>query len=114
MNAVQCRAWLTVRNEGEERILSVIPFFHVYGMTTAMNLGILIGAELILLPKFHTKEVLDAIQKHRPTIFPGIQAMYLAIGNYPEDPEVRPDLHQGGHQRRRTAHAVRCRTGSNT
>jgi long-chain acyl-CoA synthetase len=82
VNAVQCRAWLTVRDEGKERILSVIPFFHVYGMTTAMNLGILIGAELILLPKFHTKEVLDTIKKHRPTIFPGIQAMYLAIGNY--------------------------------
>jgi long-chain acyl-CoA synthetase len=84
VNAVQCRTWLTVRNEGEERILSVIPFFHVYGMTTAMNLGVLIGAELILLPKFHTKEVLDAIQKHRPTIFPGIQAMYQAIGHYPK------------------------------
>jgi len=82
VNAFQCRTWLTVRNEGEERILAVIPFFHVYGMTTAMNLGILIGAELILLPKFHTKEVLKTIQKHRPTIFPGIQAMYLAIGNY--------------------------------
>jgi len=82
VNAFQCRTWLTVRNEGEERILAVIPFFHVYGMTTAMNLGILIGAELILLPKFHTKEVLHTIQKHRPTIFPGIQAMYLAIGNY--------------------------------
>jgi long-chain acyl-CoA synthetase len=82
VNAFQCRTWLTVRNEGEERILAVIPFFHVYGMTTAMNLGILIGAELILLPKFHTKEVLQTIQKHRPTIFPGIQAMYLAIGNY--------------------------------
>jgi long-chain acyl-CoA synthetase len=76
------RAWLTLRNEGEERILSVIPFFHVYGMTTAMNLGILIGAELLLLPKFHTREVLELINKHRPTIFPGIQAMYLAIGNY--------------------------------
>jgi len=84
VNAVQCRTWLTVRNEGEERILSVIPFFHVYGMTTAMNLGVLIGAELILLPKFHTKEVLDAIQKHRPTIFPGIQAMYQAIGHFPK------------------------------
>jgi long-chain acyl-CoA synthetase len=82
VNATQCRAWLTVRNEGEERILAVIPFFHVYGMTTAMNFGILIGAELVLLPKFHTKEVLDTIQKYRPTIFPGIQAMYLAIGNY--------------------------------
>jgi len=81
-NAAQSRAWLTLRNEGEERILCVIPFFHVYGMTTAMNLGVLIGAELILLPKFHTKEVLQMINKHRPTIFPGIQAMYLAIGNY--------------------------------
>ncbi len=84
VNAAQSRAWLTLQNEGEERILSVIPFFHVYGMTIAMNLGMLIGAELILLPKFHTKEVLQLINKHRPTIFPGIQAMYLAIGNYPE------------------------------
>lgn len=83
-NAVHNRAWLTVRKEGEERILAVIPFFHVYGMTTAMNLGVLIGAELILLPKFHTKEVLETINKYRPTIFPGIQAMYLAIGNYPK------------------------------
>ncbi|MDH4161136.1 MAG: long-chain fatty acid--CoA ligase [Nitrospirota bacterium] len=82
VNATQCRAWLTIRNEGEERILSVIPFFHVYGMTTAMNFGITIGAELILLPKFHTKEVLQVVHKKRPTIFPGIQAMYLAIGNY--------------------------------
>jgi long-chain acyl-CoA synthetase len=83
VNAVQSRAWLTLRNEGEARILSVIPFFHVYGMTTAMNLGILIGAELILLPKFHTKEVLSFIDRERPDIFPGIQAMYLALGNHP-------------------------------
>ena len=84
VNASQSRAWLTLQKEGEDRILSVIPFFHVYGMTTAMNLGILIGAELILVPKFHTKEVLELINKHRPTIFPGIQAMYLAIGNFPK------------------------------
>jgi len=45
---------------------------------------VLLGAELILLPKFHTKEVLQFINKYRPTIFPGIQAMYLAIGNYPK------------------------------
>ncbi len=84
VNAVQSRAWLNVHNEKEPVILAVIPFFHVYGMTTAMNLGILIGAELILLPKFHTKEVLRAIEKYRPQIFPGIQAMYLAIGHYPK------------------------------
>jgi long-chain acyl-CoA synthetase len=84
VNAVQSRVWLTLHNEGETVVLAVIPFFHVYGMTTAMNLGILIGAELILLPKFHTKEVLHFIDKYRAEIFPGIQAMYLAIGNYPK------------------------------
>ncbi len=84
VNAVHNREWLTNRKEGEERMLAVIPFFHVYGMTTAMNLGVLIGAELILIPKFHTKEVLHFINKYRPTIFPGIQAMYLAIGHYPK------------------------------
>jgi long-chain acyl-CoA synthetase len=81
-NTVHNRVWLSRGKEGEERILAVIPFFHVYGMTTAMNLGVLMGAELIILPKFHTKEVLEFINKYRPTIFPGIQAMYLAIGNY--------------------------------
>jgi long-chain acyl-CoA synthetase len=84
VNAAQCRAWLTMRTEGEERVLAAIPFFHVYGMTTAMNIGILLGAELILVPKFHTKEVLSFIQKYRPTIFPGIQAMYLAIAHFPK------------------------------
>ena len=84
VNAFQCRTWLTVQNEGQDRILSVIPFFHVYGMTTAMNLGVLIGAELILIPKFHTREVLKFIHAHRPTIFPGIQAMYLALENHPD------------------------------
>jgi long-chain acyl-CoA synthetase len=81
-NTIHNRVWLSRGKEGEERILAVIPFFHVYGMTTAMNLGVLMGAELIILPKFHTKEVLEIINKYRPTIFPGIQAMYLAIGNY--------------------------------
>ena len=84
VNAVQSKAWLTLHNEGEVVVLGVIPFFHVYGMTIAMNLGILIGAELILLPKFHTREVLRFIEKYRPEIFPGVQAMYLAIGNYPK------------------------------
>lgn len=83
VNAVQCRAWLLIRNEGEDRILAVLPFFHVYGLSAAMNISVLIAAEMILLPKFHTTEVLDAIAKYRPTLFPGIQAMYLAISNHP-------------------------------
>ena len=36
---------------GEERILAVLPFFHVFAMTAVMNLGVSIGAELLLLPR---------------------------------------------------------------
>ncbi len=84
VNAVQCRTWIRAGKDGEEILLGVIPFFHVYGVTTALNLSILIAAQLILVPKFHTKELLTIIQKNRPTFFPGIQAMYVAIGNYPD------------------------------
>jgi long-chain acyl-CoA synthetase len=84
VNAMQSRAWLRLRDEDKTVILAVIPFFHVYGMTTAMNTGVLLGAGLVLLPKFHTKEVLQAIEKYRPQIFPGIQAMYLALSHHPD------------------------------
>jgi long-chain acyl-CoA synthetase len=83
VNTTQTKAWLTHVQEGKEIVLAAIPFFHVYGMTTAMNFGVLIGAEMILVPKFHTKEIITIITKYHPTTFPGIQAMYLAIGNYP-------------------------------
>lgn len=83
-NAVQCRTWLLIHEDGEDRVMAVLPFFHVYGLTAAMNISVLIAAEMILLPKFHTTEVLDAIAKYRPTFFPGIQAMYLAISSHPK------------------------------
>ncbi|HYA89078.1 MAG TPA: long-chain fatty acid--CoA ligase [Nitrospirota bacterium] len=83
VNTMQTKAWQTHVQEGKEIVLGAIPFFHVYGMTTAMNFGVLTGAEMILVPKFHTKEIITIITKYHPTTFPGIQAMYLAIGNYP-------------------------------
>jgi long-chain acyl-CoA synthetase len=84
VNAIQTRSWFIRLREGQDRVLAAIPFFHVYGLTIALNQAILTGLELILLPKFHTKEVLTFIHKYRPAVFPGVQAMYLAIGNYPK------------------------------
>jgi long-chain acyl-CoA synthetase len=82
-NTMQCRAWLPAVEPGKDKFLGVIPYFHVYGMTTCQNLAIMVGCEQILLPKFATEDVLKAIQKFKPTLFPGIQAMYLALGNFP-------------------------------
>ncbi len=83
VNAIQCRNWMPSLEEGKERFLSVIPFFHVYGMSTCMNMGIYLGATLLLQARFVTKDVLKAIDKLHPTIFMGIQAMYVAINNFP-------------------------------
>jgi long-chain acyl-CoA synthetase len=82
-NTTQVRHWLTDIEEGNERIVAVLPFSHSYGMTAAMNVGIAIAATLILLPTFSTREVLNVIKKYRPTMFPGVPTMYVAINQYP-------------------------------
>jgi long-chain acyl-CoA synthetase len=81
-NVFQAAAWTNYAKDGQEVMLGVIPFFHVYGMTVAMNLGIKQAASLILMPRFNTKDVLETIQKHRPTMFPGVPTMYVAINNH--------------------------------
>lgn len=83
-NTVQLRHWLSDVEESEEVILGALPFSHSYGMTTCMNLGISIAATLILLPTFSTREVLEVIVRYRPTLFPGVPTMYVAINNYPK------------------------------
>lgn len=69
---------------GEESCLTVIPLFHVFGMTAAMNLSILNGSKNILLPRFDLQEVLETIKREQPTTFPGVPTMYIAITNHPE------------------------------
>ncbi len=78
-NAYQVRLWIPDAVEGEEKALSVLPFFHVYGMTTAMNLPILMAAEMCLIPRFEIKQILHVIHKERPSLFPGVPTMYQAV-----------------------------------
>ena len=82
-NAVQTRHWITDVREGRERFLSVLPFSHIYGLTTALNVPVMIGATMIILPSFQTREVLATIRATRPTLFCGVPTMYMAINNFP-------------------------------
>ena len=84
VNAFQVGAWMPSIRPGAERVLAVIPFFHIYGLTVAMNLAVLKGATLYLLPRFAPLEVLKAIQRTRPTLFPGVPGMYNALLNHPD------------------------------
>jgi long-chain acyl-CoA synthetase len=82
-NTLQVRHWIPDLREGSEIVLSVLPFSHTYGMTTAMNLPIFLGATMVVLPSFVTADVLKAIQKEKPTLFPGVPTMYTAINDFP-------------------------------
>jgi long-chain acyl-CoA synthetase len=79
-----------VRNEDPsviERTLTVIPLFHVYGMTVCMNLTILLAGTMVLLPRFDLEEVLVTIRDKKPTMFPGVPTMYIAVNSHPKAEE---------------------------
>lgn len=83
-NASMCDIWLYKCQKGEERVLGILPFFHVYGMTAVMVLSIMQGYTLILLPKFDATTTLKTIQKQKPTLFPGAPTIYIGLLNHPD------------------------------
>ncbi len=81
-NALQVRHWVPDLREGREVFLSVLPFTHSYGLTTALIVPVMMGATMVILPTFITGQVLRAIRRTRPTLFPGVPTMYTAINNF--------------------------------
>lgn len=86
-NALQLKAWAVDLKNGEEIFLSVLPLYHSYGLTLALNLPVLTGNKMVLLPRFELRSVLQTIDREKPTRFPGVPTMYVAINN-------APDLHE--------------------
>jgi long-chain acyl-CoA synthetase len=82
-NAYQIREWIPEDYRSGISYLSAIPFFHVYGMMTAMLVPVLQGSRIILVPDPRdTKMILKAMHKMHPQAFPGIPSMYHSILNY--------------------------------
>ena len=81
-NALQTRRWFHTCVPGQERILGVLPLFHIFGMATVMNVGLLLRAELILLPRFEISQLMQVIHKKRPTIFPAVPTLFAAVARY--------------------------------
>lgn len=80
-NASQCMHWFQGVVHGGERMLVVLPLFHVFAMSVAMNMAVMMAAEMVLLPRFELDQVLQTIARKRPSLFPGVPTMYTAINN---------------------------------
>lgn len=83
-NTYQVRHWITDAHEGREAIISALPFFHSFGMTTCLHISVILKSPTVLIPRFDVKQVLHSIQKYKATLFPGVPTMYVAINNYPD------------------------------
>jgi long-chain acyl-CoA synthetase len=71
--------------EQTDVVLTVLPLFHVYGMSSAMNLGIRFGCALSLVPRFTPEKVFAAIERDRASVFDGVPTMFNALLAYAED-----------------------------
>jgi long-chain acyl-CoA synthetase len=85
VNTIQVRRWMVTLQEGQERVMAALPFFHVYGMTVAMCLAMYLGSELVMVPSPRPIDnVMKVIHKEKCTIFPGVPTMYIGIINHPD------------------------------
>lgn len=82
-NAFAFSAWIKAKT-AEETFLTALPLFHIYGMTTSMNVPVRLAARMVLLPRFEPEKVLDAIQLHKVTVFCGVPTMYSMLLATPE------------------------------
>lgn len=64
---------------GVNKVLGVLPLFHVFAMQTVMILPICLGAETILVPRFVLADLLDMIEQEKPDMFPGVPTIFTAI-----------------------------------
>jgi long-chain acyl-CoA synthetase len=73
-----------VLEEGCEKVLAVLPLFHIYALTVNMLFGLRLGAEIVLHTRFDADAVLKDLAAKKITVFPGVPTMYTAILNHPD------------------------------
>ncbi|SNS98066.1 Acyl-CoA synthetase (AMP-forming)/AMP-acid ligase II [Geodermatophilus pulveris] len=80
-NVAQCRP--LIRMGADERIIAVLPFFHIYGLTVLMNQGLAWGGAVVTLPRFDLEDFLRTIQDHRITRAFVAPPIVLALAKHP-------------------------------
>ncbi|HEY8668597.1 MAG TPA: AMP-binding protein [Tepidisphaeraceae bacterium] len=79
-NAMQISIWMGAQT-GQERILAVLPMFHVYGLTLNLISPVFSAGAMIVMTRFNAVETLEQMARHRPTIFPLVPAICDALSN---------------------------------
>ncbi|MET1102170.1 MAG: long-chain fatty acid--CoA ligase [Pyrodictiaceae archaeon] len=83
-NVYQIDAWWKPGRRGEDTLVAVLPWFHIYGQTAVLHLGILRAATLLVYPRFDLERVMKDIEKYKANVFHGVPTIYSMIVNHPK------------------------------
>ncbi len=84
-NVVQNALWHSYNTRrGEERMMMVLPYFHIYGQVVGLLLSAWNGTMNILIPKYDVNAVIAACKEYEPTFFPGVPTLFISLLNHPE------------------------------
>jgi long-chain acyl-CoA synthetase len=84
VNAYQCKVWLNAP-EAQDTLMVQVPLFHCYGMTTCLNLAVVTANTMLLVPDPRDlDDVIHTLYRYKPTLYPGVPAIYNSINNYPD------------------------------
>lgn len=76
-------ALLDPHPEQVDRVLGVLPFFHVFANSCVLNRTVAMGGEIVMLPRFDAGQVLASIERTKATSLPGVPTMYQALLDHP-------------------------------
>ena len=88
INAQQATNHMPSMRPGEERLMGVLPFFHVFAMTSILNGGIYMGGEIILHPRFEIDAMMKSLVRDKPTMMHAVPTIYNAIATAAEKNRV--------------------------
>ncbi len=84
INAAQAAAWFVGAQPGDERLLAVLPFFHVFAMTVGFVMAVELGVEIVALPRFDIDQVMKTVARRKITLLPGVPTIFNAISQHPK------------------------------
>jgi long-chain acyl-CoA synthetase len=68
---------------GEDRVICVLPLFHIYALSSVMLRCLQSGNELLLRPRFDVEGIVRDIEQKKATTFPGVPTMWIALSAFP-------------------------------
>lgn len=87
-SVLQSETWIGISDAGNAAVLCVIPFFHVFGMSSCLLTSVLKGYRMVLVPRIDLMDILslmETLKTYKPISFPAVPSLWAAILSLPPD-----------------------------